>query len=202
MERGWSMKELHRMLVTSSTYRMASTRDESNARVDEDNVYLWRMPSRRMEAEVVRDNVLHASGQLDLKMGGPEIDHKQGLVSKRRSVYLRIAAEKEVEFLKIFDGPAVTECYERKYTVVPQQALAMGNSELVQREGEVLAKVLAVEAGSDNGKFVERAFLRILARRATPEELRECVRFLEEKPGARASLVMVLFNHNDFVTVR
>ena len=202
MERGWSMKQLHRLLVTSSTYRMASTPDESNARVDEDNVYLWRMPSRRMEAEVVRDNVLYASGQLDPATGGPEIDHKQGLVSKRRSVYLRIAAEKEVEFLKIFDGPAVTECYERKYTVVPQQALAMGNSELVQRQADVLAKALAAEAGEDATKFVNRAFLRILARPATHQELGECVRFLHEKPDLRASLVMVLFNHNDFVTVR
>jgi hypothetical protein len=123
-------------------------------------------------------------------------------VAKRRSVYLRIAAEKEVEFLKIFDGPAVTECYERKYTVVPQQALAMGNSELVQRQADVLAKALAAEAGEDATKFVNRAFLRILARPATHQELGECVRFLHEKPDARASLVMVLFNHNDFVTVR
>src|SRR5687767_2538491 len=188
---------------------MASTPDESNARLDQDNVYLWRMPSRRMEAEAVRDNILFASGQLDLTMGGPEIDHTQGLKSKRRSVYLRIAAEREVEFLKIFDGPAVTECYERKHTVIPQQALALGNSEIVQRQAEVLVKSLSAETGSDAVKFSERAYLRILARHPMPEELDQCVRFLEEaratdaaKQDARANLVMVLFNHNDFVTVR
>ena len=207
MEYGWSMKHIHRLLVTSSTYRMASTPDEANARIDDDNIFLWRMPSRRMDAEVVRDNVLFASGELDSAMGGPEIDHSQGLTSKRRSVYLRIAAEKEVEFLKIFDGPAVTECYERKYTVVPQQALALGNSDLVARQAKVLAKSLADQSGDDAGKFVEGAFLRILARRPTEEEASECASFLRGKTGdaigeARLNLVMVLFNHNDFVTVR
>jgi hypothetical protein len=207
MEHGWSMKHVHRLLVTSNTYRMASTPDESNAQVDEDNVFLWRMPSRRMDAEVVRDNVLFASGELDLAMAGPEIDHAQGLTSKRRSVYLRIAAEKEVEFLKIFDGPAVTECYERKHTVVPQQALALGNSDLVARQAKVLAKALADQSGGDAGKFVEGAFLRVLARRPSEEEASECESFLRGRSGdtggdARLNLVMVLFNHNDFVTVR
>ena len=119
------MKRIHRLIVTSSTYRMASTPDERNAKIDPDNTFLWRMNSRRMEAEVVRDNLLYVAGDLDLTMGGPDIDHMLGMKSKRRSIYLRQAAEKEVEFLKIFDGPAVTECYVRRPTVVPQQALAM-----------------------------------------------------------------------------
>jgi len=111
MANNWSMKEIHKLIVMSSTYRMASTPDEANTKIDPDNVYLWRMPSRRMEAELVRDNLLYLGGNLDLTMGGPEIDHKLGLTSKRRSVYLRTAAEKEVEFLKLFDNASVTECY-------------------------------------------------------------------------------------------
>ena len=75
-------------------------------------------------------------------MGGPDIDQNLGLTSKRRSLYLRIAAEKEVEFLKIFDGPSVTECYQRQPSVVPQQALALANSELALRKQRSLADEL------------------------------------------------------------
>src|SRR5438128_5595696 len=100
-------------------------------------------------------------------MGGPEIDHMQGLSSKRRSIYLRTAVEKEVEFLKIFDGPNVTECYARRPSVVPQQALALANSELTAREARVLAGKLAEKSGSGPESFIERAFLHVLARHPT-----------------------------------
>jgi hypothetical protein len=224
MDSGWSIKKLHRLIVTSNTYRMASTPDLANAKTDPDNIYLWRMNSRRMEAEAVRDNVLWTSDQLDLTMGGPEVDHNQGLASRRRSIYLRIAAEKEVEFLKIFDSPSVTECYERKPSVMPQQALALANSELTVQQARLLGKTLQEAAGTDDVKFVTEAFLRVLARKPTAEEARLCGEFLKQRaqpaPGPatvaaeaaqqpapnplspRESLLLVLFNHNDFVTVR
>ena len=199
--RGWSMKAIHRLLVTSSTYRMASTPDVANAKLDQDNFFLWRMNSRRLEAEAVRDNLLFVCGSLDLAMGGPEIDHNLGLTSKRRSLYLRLAAEKEVEFLKIFDGPAVTECYERRPSVMPQQALALANSELAHTEARRLAKQLATD---DDEGFVRAAFAQVLARRPTAEETRLGRDFLAVavKERARENFVLVLLNHNDFVTVR
>jgi hypothetical protein len=201
------MKRLHRLIVTSSTYRMASTPDERNAKIDPDNTYLWRMNSRRMEAEVVRDNLLYVSGELDSTMGGPDIDHMLGLKSKRRSIYLRQAAEKEVEFLKIFDGPAVTECYVRRPTVVPQQALALANNELTLNMAKSLAKKIGATA-KDEDTFARAAFERVLARHPNADELKLCREFLEQctqtssAERARAQLVSVLFNHNDFVTVR
>jgi hypothetical protein len=224
----WSMKALHRLIVTSSTYRMASTPDEANAKVDADNIYLWRMNSRRMEAELVRDNLLYIGGSLDLAMGGPDIDHKLGLISKRRSIYLRIAAEKEVEFLKVFDGPTVTECYERRPSVMPQQSLALANSELTLAQVRTLAQSLAAESADDDNRFITQAFRRILARPPREEELRLCRDFLgkqiehsnttesttpvsnkvadkasvEPQMRARENLVLVLFNHNDFLTIR
>jgi hypothetical protein len=246
------MKDLHRLIVTSSTYRLASTPDAANAKLDRDNVYLWRMNSRRMEAEAVRDNVLHVSGSLDLAMGGPDIDNKLGLTSKRRSVYLRIAPEKEVEFIKIFDGPNPVECYSRPVTVMPHQALALANSELTFAQADVLAATLTARAGNDDAKFITAAYERVLARKPTKEEAKLCVDFLKQqaalqaKPAAqksvkpsevmpvaatpattnkmavvkpaeapksvakpvppaqraRENLVMVLLNHNDFVTIR
>lgn len=217
MARDWSLKEMHRLMVTSSTYRLASTPDEANAAIDPDNHFLWRMNSRRLEAEAVRDSLLFASGALDLTMGGPEIDHQLGLVSNRRSLYLRLAAEKEVEFLRIFDGPMVTECYERRPSVMPQQALALANSELARREAERLAGRLA-ETAPDDEVFIAQAYQRVLARTPQPEEVRLCREFLESGQSVisagtdssdrtvasrrRAHLILVLFNHNDFVTVR
>jgi len=201
--RGWKMRELHRLIVTSSAYRMAATPDPANAKLDPDNQYLWRMNSRRLEAEAVRDNLLWTAGQLDLAMGGPDIDHNAGLTSKRRSLYLRTAAEREVEFLKIFDNASVTECYERKQTVVPQQALALANSELTLNLAKQLADTLHPDA-SDAGAFVTAAYQRILSRPPKPAELAQCRDFLAQGDTARAreNLVLVLFNHSDFVTVR
>lgn len=226
VQSGWSMKRIHRLVVTSNTYRMASTPDPVNAKIDPDDVYLWRTPYKRMEAEVVRDNLLWASGQLDQTMGGPDIDQNLGLTSKRRSIYLRIAAEKEVEFLKIFDGPSVTECYRRNQSVMPQQALALSNSELALAQAKVLAKQLSEKAGQDGATFINEAFLRLFTRRPTPRELRLCLDFLKQLPAqpvtaslasqvanhpatpidsalhARENLIRVLINHNDFVTIR
>ena len=232
LRESWSMKRMHRLIVTSSTYRMASTFDKGNAKIDPENVYLWRMPSRRIEAEAVRDNLLYVCGNLDTKMGGPEIPAAQGLSSKRRSLYLRIAAEKEVEFLKIFDGPDPVECYERRPTVMPHQALALANSELAMAQAKLLAAELAKADADDQKKFVRQAFLRVLSREPSGKEMNTCLDFLKhqtqrlaaaaptnkaEEPKdktkqkahptppaqrAREDLVLVLFNHNDFVTVR
>jgi hypothetical protein len=200
MANGWSMRHLHRLILTSATYRMASTDDAASDSVDPDNVYLWRAPSRRMEAEIVRDNLLHVAGNLDPAMGGPDIDNKHGLTSKRRSIYLRIAPEKEVEFLKIFDGPSVNECYQRRPSVMPQQALALANSELAIAQARSLAKTLSAETPADD-EFITHAFLRILARKPNHKEQSVCLEFLQ-KPNTRENFLLVLFNHNDFVTIR
>jgi hypothetical protein len=203
-ENGWRMKHVHRLIVASAAYRQASVAEAKNLSADPDGQWLWRFPSKRVEAELVRDNVLWASGQLDLARGGPEIDNKLGLVSKRRSLYLRVAPEKEVEFLKIFDGPNPAECYFRRPSVLPHQALALGNSQLVVEQAKALAGELKGVRGPE--AFVEAAYLRVLARRPTEKETEACRAFIEDpKSGderARENLITVLFNHNDFVTVR
>ena len=117
------------------------------------------------------------------------------------------AAEKEVEFLKIFDGPAVTECYVRRPTVVPQQALAMANNELTAGAAQALAQKLSAEYSGDDKAFTRRAFQTILARRPSAAELKLCRDFLAARGPAtpertRQNLVNVLLNHNDFLTIR
>lgn len=224
MAQHWKMKPIHRLIVTSQTYRMVSTPDPKDAKIDPDDVYLWRMPSRRMEAEAVRDNMLYASGALDETMGGPEVDHMLGLTSRRRSIYLRTAAEKQTEFLQIFDGPSVTECYARKPSVMPQQALALANSELALNQAKALADLLSKQVLNDDWRFVNEAFVRVLSRRPTAEELKICLDFMagrvngdakattaviavtsrepEKRDRKRMNMILVLFNHNDFVTIR
>src|SRR5204863_9852227 len=87
MDRDWSLKALHRLMVTSSSYRQQSAADpqHSNLAADPENRYLWRMNTRRMEAALVRDRIVQVSGQLDTTLGGPELDENEGEESHRRS---------------------------------------------------------------------------------------------------------------------
>lgn len=190
MENGWSMKTIHRLIVTSSTYRMQSTPDESNLASDPDNRYLWRMPTRRMEAEVVRDSLLHVAGALDLTMGGPELDESEGLTSRRRSIYFRHANEKQVLFLQVFDAASPNECYRRDESVVPQQGLALANSSLTLAQARRLARQLTDDdpAGVEGNAadFVVRAFRRVLSRDPSFEERSACEAFLSRQSARLA----------------
>jgi len=150
MDRGWSMKAMHRLIVTSQAYALRSTAETEDPRrkVDPDNLYLWRANPRRMEAEIVRDSVLFVGGKLDPTLGGPDLDHEAGLSTPRRSIYFRHANEKQMTFLKLFDVASVNECYRRSESVVPQQALALANSPLAIAQARLLAGDLWKEATS------------------------------------------------------
>jgi hypothetical protein len=184
--RGWSMKTMHRLMVTSNTYRMDSGMDAASAALDPENRYFWRMNPRRMEAEVVRDSVLYVTGQLDRTMGGPDLPHHLGLTSRRRSVYFQHAAEKQMEFLTLFDAANVTECYRRTESIVPQQALALANSSLTLAQARLLARRLTEQTGSPPtpeaaAAFVRAGFEHVLGRLPTLQEESECLRFLTEQ---------------------
>ncbi len=226
MREDWSMKKLHRLLVTSSAYRMDSSADAAALAADPDNRLLWRMNSRRMEAELVRDSLLHLAGQLDLTRGGPDLPAGQAMDVPRRSLYFQHAAEKQAAILLLFDGANVTECYERTESIVPQQALALANSALAQEK----ARVLAARLAKDGGDFTAAAFECVLGRPPSAAERAESEKFLADQAAllaqpatlkpfeggaatkigpsadpaqrAREDLVMVLFNHNEFVTIR
>jgi mono/diheme cytochrome c family protein len=217
MENGWKFKPLHRLIVTSKAYRMASTgRAHPN---DLDNVYLARFPSQRLDAECVRDGLLHVAGELDLAIGGPDIPQDQGLTSRRRSLYFTHHGEARMMFLDLFDAANPCDAYRRSAAVLPQQALALANSEFtLDLSRKLTAKLLKTD--SDTTRFVTAAFEQVLARTASAAERSAAIRFLERQTKlfesdlkqlppnltplrrAQESLVQALFNHTDFVTVR
>jgi hypothetical protein len=186
MENGWQLKGLHRLIVTSDAYRMRSHFDEAdvNQKADPDNRLLWHFPVQRMEAEVVRDSLLHTAGELDLHMGGPELPQEQGLTSRRRSLYFAHHGETRMEFLELFDVANTCEAYRRTSSVRPQQALALSNSELARHEGRILARKLwqTVPAKAaepvQTAAFVQAAFEQVLGRAPTSAEERVSTAFL------------------------
>ncbi len=228
MTRNWDMKAIHRLMVTSRTYRTRSSgwdAKSKEAAADPDNRYLWRMNVRRMEAEAVRDSVLHLAGRLDTTMGGEELDETKGHEVFRRSMYFRHSPDLQMDMLRVFDLASPNECFERGESIVPQQALALANGKLSLAMSRIVAGQLPL-----GKEFVTAAFERILGRNPNAEELAESEKFLAEqtalyrdptsltafrtgpaadiKPSAdpeargRESLVHVLLNHNDFVAIR
>jgi hypothetical protein len=241
------MKSMHRLMVTSSAYRLRSSGYSSDApqvKSDPDNMFLWRANVHRMEAETVRDSMLALAGKLDTKMYGPDVEIEKSEEVYRRSIYFRHAPDMQVEMLKVFDVASPNECFQRSESIVPQQALALANSELSQEMARVVAEQLfspaahSVQpvgnraAASEPGEegFIAASFDRILNRAPSPEEMKASLDYLRSQAvlygdvsrltpfaggektrvkrssdpaqRARESFVHVLFNHNDFVTVR
>ena len=237
MDHGWQMKHIHRLIVTSNTYRMQSAStgaSATNVAMDRDNHYYWRMNTRRLEAEVVRDSIFYTAGNLDLAHGGPDFACALAATTPRRSIYFQHAYEKQNKFLELFDAASVNECYRRSESVVPQQALALANSDVSLNESRLLARKLTELAANEKGQepdqtFVRLAYRQILTREPSASELTECQTFLKSQaellrhpaqltaiPGgpkatvpaaadpvqrARENLTLVLYNHNDFVTI-
>ena len=195
IEGRWKMKRLHRLIVTSAAYRMDSRPDAAQLKKDPDDRYVWRMPPRRMEAEAVRDSILHVSGRLDVKRGKLPLDPSKGDSVPQRSLYFLSSPYVQMTFLRTFDGAPVQECYRRTESIQPTQALALLNSRLALESAERLSADLEKEPD-----FVASAFERVLCRPATDEEAKICREFLEKQ--SRDDLVHLLFNHHDFVTIR
>lgn len=199
VEHDWSMKHLHRLIVTSQTYQRASTalgnRYMVSRELDADNLLFWHANVQRLEAEAVRDAVLAVSGSLDLSAGGPDIAHAKGETIPRRSLYFQHAYEKQMRMLVLFDAANPTDCYRRVESIVPQQALALANSTLALEESRKLARQLSEQAASES-EFVSVAFEQILTRSATNEELASCRRFL----SSQASLLQDTSKLSAFVS--
>ena len=210
MEHGWSFRRLHRQITTSRTYRLSSSTagaDANTLAADPNNHFYWRMNARRMEAQVVRDSLLHLAGVLDLQRGGPSLN--PGDAVRRRSLYFKHSRDQQDKLLKMFNDADHLNCYRRTESIVPQQALALSNSKLaIEMAGAIAGKI-------EDAEFVDIAFEWLLGRRPDAAEREACVASLAElEEAARAAnkanpvqrarrgLVHALLNHNDFVSIR
>lgn len=218
MESGWSMKHIHRLLTTSQAYRrVSSIGDAACYASDPENKLWWRMNAGRMEAEAVRDSVIYVAGRLDFAMGGQELENSEALTTFRRTLYYSCQPEIDGKnpLGALFDAPEPADCYRRTRSVVPQQALALANSELVHEMSGQLAQALLRELPAERQTqprhFITAAFEQILTRAPSAEELEACAAYLEaptndssapDAAGRREGLVRALLNHNDFVSIR
>ncbi|MGB0326181.1 MAG: PSD1 and planctomycete cytochrome C domain-containing protein [Akkermansiaceae bacterium] len=200
IESGWDMKHLHRLMVSSEAWQRSSSNrgaDHATLASDPENREFWRMNSRRMESQVVRDSLLHLAGTLDLKQGGPPVMPSPD--TKRRSLYFFHSRDGRSKFLETFDDADVFGCYRRSESIVPQQALAMMNSKTAAEAARKIAASFGKDL--DNEKFIKAVFFKILGRKAYESELAESLTFLKQSSN-REHFVHALINLNDFFVIR
>jgi hypothetical protein len=195
--KGWSIKHLHRLIVLSNTYRMASGANPAAAREDPADRLLWRWPQHRLQAEAVRDSVLAVSGQLNPRMGGPSIypqipravlegqsrpgdgwGKSSPREAARRSVYIFVKRVLAVPELELLDAPDTTcSCEQRLVSTTAPQALTFLNGAFMHEQaGHFAARLESSEAPAAR---VRRAFELALGRPPRPKELKLSLDFLE-----------------------
>lgn len=229
MDSGWSQKHIHRLIVTSRMYRQSSATSsevaQANLKIDPDNRWYWRYPSRRLEAEIIRDSLLSVAGVLDLTLGGKELEVDQDGKTTRRSLYYTSQPDDygRLLLLENFDLPDTCDGYRRSANILPQQALALTNSPTARSMSQTLATHLRSEIAKDllesedRNVVIQRAFVRVLSRPASPQEITAVEHFWDEMKSALLaagsdsnaadqaaleSLVHALLNHHEFVTLR
>ncbi|NIP95886.1 MAG: DUF1553 domain-containing protein, partial [Akkermansiaceae bacterium] len=211
---GWSIKHLHRLIVTSATYRQSNRIDPVAQKTDADCRLLWRFPSRRLEAEAIRDSILAVSGSLNLKMGGPGFDFfktRGGLSGfpvvesfkddgLRRMIYAHKVRMERVPVFGAFDCPDAGQATPRRSRATTAiQALNLFNSQFVVEQSGAFAHRVVSELGeeADPRDQVHRAFQLALGRAPSETELSAAVRTVEVHD--LATLCRVLFNSNEFL---
>ncbi len=223
----WSLKALHRLMVTSSTYRQASRlRNEKAEETDSANRLLWRFPRQRLEGELIRDSVLSVSGRLNLARGGPPVSPPMpdGLENeldsqyennfwetsgaeeaRKRSLYVFQRRSLSLPMLQTFDAPALdASCDRRRTSVTPLQALSLYDGDFVNDEARYLAARLRDRGSKERASRIRRAFQLILSRSPSADESAQVLEFLAKASSEEEGLVglcRVLLNSNEFVYV-
>lgn len=196
---GWSMKKMHRLILTSATYRQSIVENPVAQKKDPSNRLLWRMNRIRLEGEALRDSILWVSGRLNLERGGPGIYPKVGgevLATgstnkwgsspedqqRRRSVYIFQRRSLALPLTEVFDGPdMINTCPRRNQTTIAPQALALFNGEFSRVEAANFAARVLREAGATPEARISQAYRLAFCRRPTPAEVENAKAYLGRK---------------------
>lgn len=191
IENGWSIKAMHRLMMTSATYRQSSKITEAIRAGDPENELLSHMPLNRMDAEVLRDSLMRIAGKLDTTQYGPSAavtTRKDGLVTTtggskgyRRSIYVLQRRRSLPTLLENFDLPQMSpNCIERSESIVATQALHLLNNGMVQELSQGFAAKVREQAGDDPAKQVEQAYLVAICREPSPAEREAALQVIAE----------------------
>jgi mono/diheme cytochrome c family protein len=209
---GWRLKPMHKLIMTSATYMQSGRFHVENAKLDPENIWLWRRTPQRLEAEIIRDSMLAVSGKLDETLYGPgTLDEGH----TRRSIYFQIKRSKLVPMMQLFDQPEpLVSVGNRPSTTIAPQALALLNSPQIRDYAHGFARQLAPIYKDSPAAAVKQGYSRAIARGPDDEELRSSLGFLaaQEKSYvatdqstaaelALADFCQVLFGLNEFVYV-
>ncbi len=209
---GWSVKAMHRLIVLSRTYAQSSSARPEAMERDSETRFLWRFPSRRIEAEAIRDSLLAVSGQLDLTMHGRGYDlfDKRGGLSGfhpvesptgqglRRMIYAHKVRREPESVFGAFDCPDAGQGVgQRRESTTPIQALNLFNSRFTLEQAEAFARRVGKDTGDSVEAQVRRAFRLTLLRDPSSEELAETVPVVAGH--GMAVLGRALFNSNEFL---
>jgi hypothetical protein len=192
IERGWSIKAVHRLVMLSSAYQMSARHDARAVEIDPENTLLWRMNRRRLEAEAIRDGIMAVSGGLNFTEGGSILSYKDrqyvSNTEKRgapdydrniRAVYLPIVRSSMYEVFQAFDLPDSSMSNgDRDSTVVAPQALFMMNGSVVLKHTRKMAEGLLARADLDDPGRIRDAYERALGRPAAPQEIDRALTFM------------------------
>ena len=219
VKRGWSMKQMHRLMLTSEAYQMASDDIAANLAIDPENRLFWRAARQRLDAETIRDAMLSVAGTLDPTLGGPCIfpyinpDLFQSSTRRtwpgkpdsdpstwRRSLYVFSKRSIRYPLFETFDQPnLVNSCDRRNRSTIAPQALLLMNNSFVLEHSRQFAERLKKEAGSDPQAQVDRAWRLALGRLPHEDERAGALQYLREGQEGLAGLCHALFNLNEFV---
>jgi len=204
VEDGWNLKAIHRLILTSATYRQSAIHPEATSflEVDPENLWLWHWKPRRLEAEPIRDALLAVSGELDLTQGGPSVDHNQ----PRRSIYLKFKRNSKEPLLDAFDiADGYNSTANRDVTTTPTQSLLMINGPWVIQRAEAFADRLLTEQDLSLEDRIDRAYRLAFARPASEAEIEKARQFLASNSkidrSAWVDFCHVLLNTNEFLYV-
>jgi hypothetical protein len=213
IQNGWSLKHIHRLILTSSTFRQTSAPRDAALEVDADSRLLWRYPPRRLDAEALRDSILLVSGKLNEQRGGPGFSffNQRGGLSDylpketfdepgwRRMIYAHRVRMQAIDIFGAFDCPDAGQMTpDRNRSITPIQALNLLNSQFVNRQAGFFAERVEREAASDDIEDQVRQAVRLALSRAADDEELRALSDLARKYGLK-QVCRVLLNANEFV---